>query len=267
MDYYTTLKRSMFKAHKEIGAMPFLLFEYYLTYETASEGIKPSLKTVAEDLGLEPNAVCNLRKRLVEAGWIKYENGQVIILKTFTPSETPSHHVNKTFTPSEQTFTPSEVPYIRTENKQEIKKEKTKNIVADKPQPPAAKESDLSLLQKQEFTEGMSFLKTKIGKYPDGGAQGKSLKWMLQNGASILQIRRGLERQIAEYQGRYRASYLTLSKDIFRWIEETNGEILINGKISNANNRGTQTDKQIESGKRLDAIIADADRFQSPLVN
>jgi hypothetical protein len=40
-----------------------------------------------------------------------------------------------------------------------------------------------------------------------------------------------------------------------------------NGKISNTNDRTAQTAKQIEGSQRLDAIIADAERFKSPTIN
>jgi hypothetical protein len=40
-----------------------------------------------------------------------------------------------------------------------------------------------------------------------------------------------------------------------------------NGKISNTNDRAAQTAKQIEGSQRLDAIIADAERFKSPTIN
>ncbi|MCI0659713.1 MAG: helix-turn-helix domain-containing protein [Acidobacteria bacterium] len=79
---------------------------------------------------------------------------------------------------------------------------------------------DLSPEQKQAFIDGMRLLQTRIGKYPDGGAQAKALKWMLTNGATLWQIEHGLERQLAEVQGRYRVSYTTLQKDIFRWLKE-----------------------------------------------
>lgn len=93
--YYANLKRSMFSAHRQVGAMPFLLFQYYRTWETASNGIKPKLKTICEDLGVEPSNVCNLRKKLIQAGWIKYENGEVFILKKFILNESRSSDVNE----------------------------------------------------------------------------------------------------------------------------------------------------------------------------
>lgn len=88
------------------------------------------------------------------------------------------------------------------------------------------KPPDLTVEQKREFNAAMDFLKSRIDKFPDYAAQGKALKWMLQNGANLVQIKKGLERQIAEYEGRWRASFLTLQKDIFRWIREGNGQIL-----------------------------------------
>lgn len=40
-----------------------------------------------------------------------------------------------------------------------------------------------------------------------------------------------------------------------------------NGTFSNENDRGAQTEKQIKSSQRLDALISDAGRFQAPKIN
>lgn len=86
---------------REVGAMPFILFEYYLTYETAPDGIRPSLETIAKDLRLfdkkgnpSKTAVCNLKKVLIDEKWIKEENGRIIILKSFRNSEHHSENLN-----------------------------------------------------------------------------------------------------------------------------------------------------------------------------
>lgn len=105
--------------------MCFILFEYYLTWQTAPEGIKPGLQRIADDLGLEKNAVCNLRAKLVKSGWIEYKNEEVFIKKSFTKNESDSQKMNddsqkmnESFTKNEQMFTKNESPY-KEENKQE----------------------------------------------------------------------------------------------------------------------------------------------------
>lgn len=97
--HQTTTTREMLASVKTIGAMPFILFEYYLTWQDEPNGIRPSLETIATDLGLfdkqgrpSKSAACNLKKILISKGWIKEENGQVIILKSFRNSE---HHSEK----------------------------------------------------------------------------------------------------------------------------------------------------------------------------
>jgi hypothetical protein len=219
----------------------------------------PSRKTISNDAKIEKGNLSKAVAGLEEKGWIlEDENGhfrlfgaaeikpKVVELTTKKVVEVTTKVVEVT---TESCRTNNS--HIKELNRERTEKEqRTKNVVAEKPQPPAAPESDLTLPQKQEFTEAMAFLKSKIGKYPDGGAQGKALKWMLQNGASIYQIQRGLERQIAEYQGRYRASFTTLQKDIFRWIEEGDGEILQNGtgkQIFTNGNKRTDADVFAES--------------------
>ena len=75
----------MFQRINEVGAKPFLLFQYYLTYATAPK-INPSLKTVALDMGIldkkgnpQVSAICHLKKELIKAGWIKEIDGEIII--------------------------------------------------------------------------------------------------------------------------------------------------------------------------------------------
>lgn len=102
-EFYTTTTRTMLKYVREVGAMPFVLFEYYQTYETAPDGIRPSLETIAIDLGIldkkgkpSKSAVCNLKKILIEKKWIKEENGRIILLKSFRISECCSEILNET---------------------------------------------------------------------------------------------------------------------------------------------------------------------------
>lgn len=123
------------------------------------------------------------------------------------------------------------------------------------------KSSDLTPEQKQAFNLGMKFLSERIGKFPDGAAQGKALKWMLTNGADITQIQKGLERQIAEFQGRYRATYTTLAKSIFQWIHDGKGEILTNGSNQkhNGNGKPTTADRLQQHGNIIDQYPTEAE--------
>lgn len=117
---------------REVGAMPFMLFEYYLTYQTAPDGIRPSLETIALDLGIvdkkgrpSKSAVCNLKKILIDKKWIREENGRIVILKSFRNSERHSEKMNDLSEFLNEPFRNSERPYIRTEKeKKEVKKEK-----------------------------------------------------------------------------------------------------------------------------------------------
>lgn len=129
-DYYAVATRTMLSEVKEIGAMPFILFEYYLTWTTAPEGIKPPLQQIADDLGLEKNAVCNLRTKLVKAGWIKYENGQVFITKSFTKNESPSENYSQKMNEDSQKMNNRSQkmnPLYKEENSKDSKKEGEEN--------------------------------------------------------------------------------------------------------------------------------------------
>ena len=66
---------------------------------------------------------------------------------------------------------------------------------------------------------GMKFLYDTLGAFPDGGAQGKALKWMLSNNATLQQVKDGLVRHVREVNGKYRPSYTTLQKVIFQWTK------------------------------------------------
>jgi hypothetical protein len=66
-----------------------------------------------------------------------------------------------------------------------------------------------------EHKEGMEFLHTTIGPSPDGGAQGKALKWLLAEGYTLDELKFYLPIHVKAYEtGGYRASYTTLAKDI-----------------------------------------------------
>lgn len=93
-DFWTKTTREMLGSVKEIGAMPFILFEYYRTWETAPDGIRPSLQTVADDLGITKSAVCNHKKVLLEKSWISEEKGRIFIEKSFRKTESHSEKLN-----------------------------------------------------------------------------------------------------------------------------------------------------------------------------
>lgn len=224
----------------------------------------PSRKTISQDAKIEKGNLSKAIAGLEEKGWIlEDENG---FFTLFEVSKIPAKVVEvttkkvvKATTKVVEVTTKS----CRTNNSHNKEIEQRKNrerkenktFVSDKPKPPR-KESELTDSQKQAFNDGMSFLKAKIGKFPDGGAQGKALKWMLQNGADIVQIRNGLERQLTEYQGRYRASFTTLQKDIFRWIQEGNGEILENGSNQKPNYQSA-ADQRLQNELESERLIRD----------
>jgi hypothetical protein len=126
MLYYVQTTREMLAAAAEVGAKPFLLFQYYLTWQTASEGIKPPLARQSADLGLEKNAICNLRARLIKAGWIRLVGDEMN--NHSQKMNDYSQKMNESFTKNERLFTKNECALKGrelTENKQlEITKNK-----------------------------------------------------------------------------------------------------------------------------------------------
>lgn len=61
---------------------------------------------------------------------------------------------------------------------------------------------------------GMAFLRDQIGPFPDGGAQGKSLKWILDH-YTIEDVKRFFPDHVAEYRGKnLRPSYSSFAKTI-----------------------------------------------------
>lgn len=134
-DYWTKTSRSMLRSAKEVGAMPFVLFQYYLTYQSASDGIRPSLQTTADDLGLTKSAVCNLKKILLAKQWISDERGEIFILKLFGKNEysekmnsSRSEKMNNYSENMNESFRKNERPYIRNEKEYS---ERNKNTLSD----------------------------------------------------------------------------------------------------------------------------------------
>jgi hypothetical protein len=67
-----------------------------------------------------------------------------------------------------------------------------------------------------DHAKAMRLLRERIGPYPDGGAQAKALKWMVDNGATYPAIIQELDRQIeAAAEKGFRPSFLTVQKTIF----------------------------------------------------
>lgn len=206
----------------------------YACRNTETLQCNPSRKLITTDTGINKTHLSPAIKSLEDKQWIiEDEKGHFILnenpIKKVTDSVTIKPKVTKTVTKVTESVTKSYEngnSHIKDLNRERTEKEQRKGL-SDKSDRPRTgqKVSDLTEKQKQDFNEAMKFLATK-GKFPNYAAQGKALKWMLKEGADALQIQKGLERQIAEYQGRFTASYLTLQKDIFRWIQEGNGQIL-----------------------------------------
>jgi hypothetical protein len=130
-EYFTTITRSMLGYVREVGAMPFMLYEYFMTYQTAPDGIRPSLETIARDLGIldkkgkpSKSAVCNLKKILIEKEWIREENGRIVLLKSFRNSERRSEIMKGHSEKMNESFRNSERPLKEEDLKQERKIEK-----------------------------------------------------------------------------------------------------------------------------------------------
>ncbi len=66
-----------------------------------------------------------------------------------------------------------------------------------------------------DHARAMSFLKETIGPFIDGGAQGKALKWMLDNGIILEDIFKHFPGHVQDYQAKgFRASYASFAKVI-----------------------------------------------------
>ncbi len=110
----------MLRSADEVGAKAFVLFQYYLTFQTATDGIKPTLKQIQKDLGWQPSATCNLRNKLAQKGWIKFTKNEVFVLKTFILNE--------------ELFTKDEELFIKNESLNKVVKEQKerKNSIKEK---------------------------------------------------------------------------------------------------------------------------------------
>jgi hypothetical protein len=211
----------------------------------------PSRKTICADTGLDKGNLSKAISGLEEKEWVLenldgnfdlFSADQIpekVVSSTTKVVSSTTQKVVKVTTEVVEVTTKScrtNNPHIKELNRERTEKEQ-RNVLSEKSDQPAKrKESDLSPEQKQAFNAGMDFLKNQIGKFPDHAAQGKALKWMIQSGANIEQIKSGLRRQVVEYEGtKYRVSYLTLQKDIFRWLKDGNGIILMNGAVKNGN--------------------------------
>jgi len=68
--------------------------------------------------------------------------------------------------------------------------------------------------EQSDHKKAMAFLADQIGPYPDGGAQGKAAKWILEH-FTMLDIRKHLPGHVAEYRAKgLHPSFLPLQKVI-----------------------------------------------------
>ncbi len=248
----------------EITKTEIIILSYlYACRNEQTKQCNPSRKTMSADTGIHKSHLSPAVKSLEENEWIlEDENGNYTLFgnpkQKVTESVTTKQKVTKSVTKVTDSVTKSyEIGNSHNkefEHRKNIERTENKKRLSDKSDPPKKPRlvSELSKSQKQEFNTGMKFLQEKISKYPDGAAQGKALKWMLLNGANIYQIQKGLEREIAEAGSRYRVSFTTLQKNIFKWIQEGNGEIKLNG-ASNGSNQNNQRNGY--PAKRTDADI------------
>jgi hypothetical protein len=93
-DFWVKIDRRLIKAASEVGDSAFRLFLYLKTFEGASEGIRPSLQRISDDLGSSKSAVCNLKKKLRAAHWIEEQKGVITITKSFILNEQRSLKMN-----------------------------------------------------------------------------------------------------------------------------------------------------------------------------
>lgn len=100
--------REMLSAVKEVGGMPFALFQYYLTCVDEEGRIRPTLQQIADDLGLTKPAICNLRAKLVSAKWIETDGDEVFILKSFTKNERIAENRSQKMNDAPESFTKNE---------------------------------------------------------------------------------------------------------------------------------------------------------------
>ncbi len=200
----------------------------YACRNNGSLQCNPSRKSISQDTGINKTHISPALKSLEDKEWLLEDEKGFFTLfenptKKVTESVTRKEKVTKSVTKVTESVTESYGignSHIKELNIERTEKEQRNGLSDKSDRPPKVRKvSDLTNDQKQDFNAAMKFLATK-GKFPNYAAQGKALKWMLKEGADVHQIQKGLERQIAEYQGRFTASYLTLQKDIFRWIEE-----------------------------------------------
>lgn len=130
-EYYAVTTRAMLREAKIIGRVPFILFQYYLTFLTASE-IRPPLQMICEDLGMEKPAVCNARAILKNNDWIDYDGDRVKITKTFILNESRSSDMNDlSFKMNERSSDMNGTEVALKEDLKELTKEHTEVLSGD----------------------------------------------------------------------------------------------------------------------------------------
>jgi hypothetical protein len=283
-DYYTTLKRSMFRRINEVGAKPFLLFQYYLTYASASR-INPSLKTVALDMGIldkkgvpQISAVCHLKKELIEAGWIREENGEIFITlqlekveKISTPplrkSQQPIEKISTESLENLNTPLRKSQSLYKDENLKELEiKEKEKELSETDA---VASVTPLKKIKVQKSPEQEKF-HSALWDYQHAFAKVSSQKLIIANHKalhSLFKLARGdtalciaiHEDLQTESWRRQRVNWVDVEKDFYNYQNRKNG----NGNIQKQSNGNG---KPTNSGDRNDQRIANTNAVIAELL-
>ncbi len=283
----------MLKAADEIGGKPFILFQYYKTWETASEGIKPSLQRVAADLGLKTNAVCNLRAKLIEKGWIRFENEEVFIIKTFTENESkpkPKPSPNHSQKMNEKTFTENESDTLKLEidsqkmnaDSQKMNEPFTKNErTFTKNESPYKEEKEQEKEQLERTGEKEKNIKKEnlpfdllVDKFPSesftsahGGFVAETVTDSEIDKKAWLNTLTIYEQNYDPMRNRYIPTKIANVLNVFRSEKEKLKKQagVKNGNIGNY--KQSSTIGSAQAVERAEAIIADRQRFESPKLN
>lgn len=203
----------------DLSVYEFRLYAHYKRVAGDSGECTEGLRTIAEKCRMSIGKASMARKELIEKKYIilhegnsnKGEADTVLIVnmwkhnyKKYAPptrspheqvgeknAQKPVHQMNTPRSPHEQTCSPHE--HKKEQYKKElIKKEQTTTSsfadaqeAADKKSQPS--KSDLTEEQRQEFSILMKHHADRIGAIPDGGKQGKAIKWLLTHGYTAKQ--------------------------------------------------------------------------------
>jgi hypothetical protein len=229
------------RQYSELTPAAVALYGYYcMKRNRRSGGFPCPVSNVLSELqGLKRAAYFLAKKELIAKGWITVNKNFVMPIVGFEDhSESPENPTindkkkskkpdfsgrrkkekslkNQTESPENPTFiykeVPTNIPTILPDSSE------TDSPAAKNSKNKGRKKATRPTSEKlpSEHKEGMEFLHTTIGPYPDGGAQGKALKWLLTEGYTLDELKFYLPIHVKAYEtGGYRASYTTLAKDI-----------------------------------------------------